>query len=101
MISIEQFRAAYRLLTKMREKASERIHDPVQLEQIHGQAEELFVLILEKLSQTQPLTVKRVTQEVSRWLTNLGIEKPAETGKPTSGSLIPAILSTYEKFDLD
>ena len=100
LISIEQFRAAYRLLTKMREKAGERIQDPVKLEQIHGEAEELFAKVLERLAKTQPLTVKRVTQEVSRWLTNLGIEKPAKATNEAKSPPYKAALASYIKLDL-
>lgn len=101
LISIEQFRAAYRLLTKLREKAGERIQDPAQLEIIHAEAEELFVRVLEKLATTQPLTVKRVTQEVSRWLTTLGLEEPAATNSPSrTGQPLKAVLGAYQKFDL-
>lgn len=101
LISIEQFRAAYRLLTKLREKAGERIQDPVKLEEIHGEAEELFAQVLERLAKTQPLTVKRVTQEVSRWLTTLGVEPPPEKATDTVHSPpFKAALASYVKLDL-
>lgn len=99
LISIEQFRAATRLLTRIRERASAKIADPVELETIRAEAEELFVDLLGRLAKMQPLTVKRVNQEVSRWLTTIGIPQNTAAAATPKGALVKPVLASYERLN--
>lgn len=100
LISIEQFRAASRLLTRIRERANERISDPAELELIRAEAETLFVQFLDRLAHTQPLTVKRVSREVGQWLARIGMEdqKPAPPTSPAT--LFKPVLGSYLRLDV-
>lgn len=98
LISIEHFRAASRLLTRIRERAGSRIQDPAQLELIRAEAEHLFVQLLDRLAQIQPLTVRRVSQEVAQWLAKIGIdEAPAKAAAaPQRWKAVLASLQTLD-----
>lgn len=101
MISIEQFRAASRLLTRIRERANERISDPGELELIRAEAETLFVQFLERLGHIQPLTVKRVSREVGQWLARVGVEDTKASPPPSNPSaLFKPVLGSYLRLDV-
>ena len=101
LITIEQFRVASRLLTRIRERAGAKITDPAELELIRAEAEQLFVEFLERLAKTQPLTVKRVGQEVSRWLATIGIVEPEAAPPKASGTpLVNPLFASLDRLDL-
>ncbi len=101
LISIEQFRVASRLLTRIKERAGERIVDPGQLELIRVEAETLFVQFLERLAQIQPLTVKRVNAEVGQWLAKVGVEPTPASAKPGSPAhLFNPVMASYDRLDI-
>lgn len=101
LISIEQFRAAQRLLTATRRKAGAVTTDPAVQGQIMEQAEQLFVSMIERLVQMQPLTMKRVSKEVVRLLDQAGVEKaPAE--RPVRARIQPAlVLGNFKSLAVD
>lgn len=106
LISIEQFRAAARLIRKARERAGTVTSDPAEQERIVAQAETVFVAMLERLAKIQPLTVKRVAAEVARLLQRAGLEAPEESeGAVTEAAAarsLPAlaIVTNYERLDV-
>lgn len=101
LITIEQFRVASRLLTRIRERAGSKITDPAELELIRAEAEQLFVEFLERLAKTQPLTIKRVGQEVSRWLATIGIVEPESAPSKAGGTpLVKPLFASLDRLDL-
>ncbi|POB12195.1 ParB/RepB/Spo0J family partition protein [Sulfobacillus sp. hq2] len=101
LISIEHFRAAQRLLTATRRKAGAVTTDPSVQAQIMAQAEKIFVEMLERLAQTQPLTMQRVSKEVVRLLDQAGVEK-ATTPRPASSGIKPTVvLANFKSLAVD
>ena len=102
VISIEHFRAAQRLLTATRKRAGEVTTDPTVQAQIMEQAEQLFVAMVERLAQTQPLTMKRVSHEVVRLLNRAGVAQPETEAGPRVSRIQPAlILANFNSLGVD
>jgi hypothetical protein len=111
LISIDHFRAAYRLLTRIRQRAGDLTTDPTVQAQIMEQAESLFVAMLDRLARVQPLTTKRVVKEVAQLLERAGLTEDqglsgqaapdAETSAVRRAGMAPAVLlGSYEKLTL-
>lgn len=111
LISIDHFRAAYRLLTRIRQRAGDLTTDPTVQAQIMEQAESLFVAMLDRLARVQPLTTKRVVKEVAQLLERAGLTEDqglsgkaapdAETSAARGAGMAPAVLlGSYEKLTL-
>ncbi len=101
LIALNHFRAAGRLMQKARERAGEITQDPVEREKILAQAETVFVAMLERLANTQPLTSKRVSAEVTALLKRAGLadEKP-KAASPDKQHIVPAVITGYEHLDV-
>ncbi len=99
LISVEHFRVAHRLLTKVNKKAKESTTDLEVQAQIMDQAEQLFVAMLERVAQMQPLTIRRVSTEVGNMLTRIGIDTPKRTG-PVKSGLQKALFVQFEHMDV-
>jgi len=102
LISLDHFRAATRLMSRVRQKAKQ-INDPQAQQKIAEQAEVVFVAMLERLAKTQPLTVRRVSAEVANLLRRAGLEDPNEvapTATPPAGQIVPAVLTGYDHLDV-
>jgi ParB/RepB/Spo0J family partition protein len=102
LISIEHFRAAQRLLTATRRKAGAVTTDPAVQAQIMEQAEHLFVSMIERLAQIQPLTMKRVSKEVVRLLDQAGVEAAAVKEPAPPSTIRPAaIFASFDHIAVD
>jgi ParB/RepB/Spo0J family partition protein len=102
LISLDHFRAATRLMSRVRQKAKQ-VNDPQAQQKIAEQAEVVFVAMLERLAKTQPLTVRRVSAEVANLLRRAGLEDPNEvpqTAAPVAGQIVPAVLTGYDHLDV-
>jgi ParB family chromosome partitioning protein len=104
LISVDHFRAATRIMTRARERAGVVTQDPAERARILAQAETVFVAMLERLAQTQPLTVKRVSAEVVSLLQRAGLEPqavPPSRPEQAAQAIIPAVLTSYERMAVD
>jgi len=102
LISLDHFRAATRLMSRVRQKAKQ-VNDTNAQQKIVEQAEVVFVAMLERLAKTQPLTVRRVSAEVANLLRRAGLEDPnavPQTAAPASSQIIPAVLTGYDHLDV-
>ena len=103
LISLDHFRAAMRLMSRVRQKAKQ-VNDPQAQQKIAEQAEVVFVAMLERLAKTQPLTVRRVSAEVANLLRRAGLEDPnatQQTTAPASSQIVPAVLTGYDHLDVN
>lgn len=106
LIHLEHFRAATRLISRVRQQAKERNLPAAQQASVAAQAEQLFVALLERLAQIQPLTARRVGLEVAAWLRRIGIQEPgadapAPAAAPAEQPLMAKpVLAGYQRLDL-
>lgn len=104
LIGIAHFQAAYELITKTRKKLDAFVDSDAVKEEILVHAEELFVAMLERLMHEQRLTVKTITQEVSRLLSLAGMaegEASQEESTPEVRRVpLQAILTSFQRLPI-
>ncbi|PSR23529.1 MAG: hypothetical protein C7B45_03040 [Sulfobacillus acidophilus] len=103
LIGIAHFQAAYELMVKARRKVEADIESPEVRAEILSQAEALFMAMLERLLHEQRLTVRTITQEVSRLLSLAGLAESSGEARPEAGREstrpvpVRAILSSFQR----
>jgi ParB/RepB/Spo0J family partition protein len=107
LIHLEHFRAATRLLSRIRQRTQAQGLDPARQAAVAEQAEALFVALLERLARIQPLTARRVGLEVAAWLRRIGIEEPEAAAPPQAPApaapqplMAKPVLAGYQRLDL-
>ncbi|MCY0898958.1 MAG: ParB/RepB/Spo0J family partition protein [Firmicutes bacterium] len=105
LIGIAHFQAAYELITKTRRKLDTYVDSEAVKNEILEQAEKLFIAMLDRLMAEQRLTVRTITQEVSRLLALAGMGEPLEeagsTSEPPSRPLpIKAVLTSFQRLPI-
>ncbi|MCY0879666.1 MAG: ParB/RepB/Spo0J family partition protein [Firmicutes bacterium] len=105
LLGIAHFQAAYELITKTRRKLDTYVESEAVKQEILEQAEKLFLAMLDRLMAEQRLTVRTITQEVSRLLALAGMGETAEEAlaapEPPARPLpVKAVLTSFQRLPI-